>query len=203
VAASQKHSRISPRENTRSSVLWKALRTERFPRVERITFMALFTIAVGFSCAESALSQVEQSQVEQAQIDQTQVDQSPPIAEAAAVSGNSARRVIYSPVKPLAATKELALIREIIEPEILMKIEPTKSKIIRTNYPIVRSAISDPEIVDIQAFGSNEFEVIGKGIGETSLTFWYELPNGQIDYLRYLVEVSDEGQKHKKNEKRY
>ena len=116
---------------------------------------------------------------------------------------NAGRRIHRPPAKPHAATKELALIREIIEPEILMNIEPTQSKIIRTNYPIVRSAISDPGIVDIQTFGSNEFEIIGKGIGETSLTFWYELPNGQIDYLRYLVEVSDEGQKQKKKERRY
>ena len=195
MAALQKHSRNLQREDARNSVSWRNLRAQRFERVERIAFIALFTIAIGFCCAQSAL----------AQVGQTQNDQSPPppTAQANVVSGDSARRVIYSPVKPLAATKELALIREIIEPEILMKIEPTKSKIIRTNYPIVRSAISDPEIVDIQAFGSNEFEVIGKGVGETSLTFWYELPNGQIDYLRYLVEVSDEGQKHKKNEKRY
>jgi len=201
VAALQKHSTILQRENARNSGI------ERFPRVERFAFITFFTIAIGISCVESALSQIDQTQIDQSQIDQMQIDQvqidQSPTAQANAVRGNSARRVIYSPAKPLAATKELALIREIIEPEILMKIEPTKSKIIRTNYPIVRSAVSDPEIVDIQAFGSNEFEVIGKGVGETSLTFWYELPNGQIDYLRYLVEVSDEGQKHKKNEKRY
>lgn len=136
---------------------------------------------------------------------QAQTDQSPPqpTAPASSARGGNATRLIHFPVKPHAATKELALIQEVIEPEILMSIEPTQSKIIRTNYPIVRSAISDPEIVDIQTFGSNEFEIIGKGIGETSLTFWYELPNGQVDYLRYLVEVSDEGHKQKKKEKRY
>ena len=135
-----------------------------------------------------------------------QVGQPPPHRPAAQISTTRIspdRRLNRAPVKPHAATKELALIREIIEPEILMSIEPTQSKIIRTNYPIVRSAISDPGVVDIQTFGSNEFEIIGKGIGETSLTFWYELPNGQIDYLRYLVEVSDEGQKQKKKERRY
>lgn len=126
-----------------------------------------------------------------------------PTTQVGVPGGGPYRRATASPAKPHAATKELALIREIIDPEILMNIEPSQSKIIRTNYPIVRSAISDPGIVDIQAFGSNEFEVIGKGIGETSLTFWYELPNGQIDYLRYLVEVNNEGQKQKKRERRY
>ncbi len=126
-----------------------------------------------------------------------------PTTQISSRPASSAKRLVGQPAKPHAATKELALIREIIEPEILMNIEPTQSKIIRTNYPIVRSAISDPGVVDIQTFGSNEFEIIGKGIGETSLTFWYELPNGQIDYLRYLVEVNDEGQKQKRKERRY
>jgi len=49
------------------------------------------------------------------------------------------RRFNRAPVKPHAATKELALIREIIEPEILMNIEPTQSKIIRTNFQRIRN----------------------------------------------------------------
>ncbi len=181
VAALLIQTKIPQRENACDAFIWREL---------RIAILVFFTIAIEFSWIESAQSQTDQSSLQ-------------PTVEANMVADDRVRNAIYSPVKPLAATKELALIREIIEPEILMKIEPSKSKIIRTNYPIVRSAVSNPEIVDIQTFGSNEFEVIGKGVGETSLTFWYELPNGQIDYLRYLVEVNDEGQKHKKNEKRY
>ncbi len=105
--------------------------------------------------------------------------------------------------QPTGAVKERALIREIIEPELLMKIEPSQSRIIRTNFAVVRSAISDPEVVDIQVFGTNELEIIGKKVGEASLTFWYELPNGQVDFLRYLVEVDDEGQRQKRRDKRY
>jgi len=156
----------------------------------RISVLVLLALGIEFFCLGSVQGQNDQAPP-------------PPTAQVSSVRGREPARMIHFPVKPHAATKELALIQEIIEPEILMSIEPTQSKIIRTNYPIVRSAISDPNIVDIQTFGSNEFEIIGKGIGETSLTFWYELPNGQVDYLRYLVEVSDEGHKQKKNEKRY
>ena len=156
----------------------------------RLVLFVFLATAVEFSWASSAKSQIQQSP-------------SPTAAVAVKVADERVKPASFSPVQPLAATKELALIREIIEPEILMKIEPSKSKIIRTNFPIVRTAVSDPEIVDIQTFGSNEFEVFGRGIGETSLTLWYELPNGQIDYLRYLVEVSDEERKQSKNVQQY
>lgn len=172
----------------------------------RCKFAACLIVAFAFSHSPTLSAQTLNAPTLNDQPLNQQVVQPPSRRPATQVGTNrngSERRINRPPVKPHAATKELALIREIIEPEILMTIEPTQSKIIRTNYPIVRSAISDPGIVDIQTFGSNEFEIIGKGIGETSLTFWYELPNGQIDYLRYLVEVSDEGQKEKKKERRY
>ena len=105
--------------------------------------------------------------------------------------------------RPTGAVKERALIREIIDPEVLMKIEPSQSKIIRTNFAIVRTAVQDPDVVDVQAFGSNEFEIYGKAVGETTVTFWYELPNGQVDFLRYLVEVDDEGQQQRRREKKF
>ena len=159
----------------------------------------ILTVASGLLLVPTLIVQTLDAQA----LDQVQQPPRRPANQISTDRNNSGRRIYRPPAKPHAATKELALIREIIEPEILMKIEPTQSKIIRTNYPVVRSAISDPGILDIQTFGSNEFEIIGKGVGETSLTFWYELPNGQIDYLRYLVEVNDEGHKQKKKERRY
>jgi pilus assembly protein CpaC len=101
-----------------------------------------------------------------------------------------------------SANKERALIREILEPELILRLEPGQSKIIRTNYPIVRSATSHPEVVTIQPFGETEIEVVGANIGKTTLTFWFEVPNGSVHVLRYFVEVDNERVKQKQRESR-
>ena len=97
-----------------------------------------------------------------------------------------------------STNKERALIREVLEPELLMRLEPGQSKIIRTNYPVIRTAISHDDIVDVQAFDSNELEVIGKAEGDSTLTFWFEVPNGSVHVLRYAVEVDNEREKERK-----
>lgn len=103
----------------------------------------------------------------------------------------------------IAISKEQNLIREIIEPELLLRVEPLQSKIIRTNFPIVRTAISDPRVVDVQAFGSNELEIIGKRVGESTLTFWFEEPGKGVTVLRYFVQVIQSQQEHRRREARY
>jgi pilus assembly protein CpaC len=103
----------------------------------------------------------------------------------------------------IAISKEQNLIREIIEPELLLRVEPLQSKIIRTNFPIVRTAISDPRVVDVQAFGSNELEIIGKQVGEATLTFWFEEPGKGVTVLRYFVQVIRSQQEHRRREARY
>ena len=103
----------------------------------------------------------------------------------------------------IAITKEQSLIREIIEPELLLRVEPLQSKIIRTNYPIVRTAISDPRVVDVQAFGANELEIIGKQVGEATLTFWFEEPGKGMRVLRYFVQVTQSQREQRRREARY
>ena len=101
-----------------------------------------------------------------------------------------------------SAFKERALIREIMEPELILRLEPGQSKIIRTNYPITRTATNHPDIVDFNPFDSYEVEVFGKTPGESTLSFWYEVPSGGVHILRYHVQVSNEQEKQRKRESR-
>jgi len=89
-------------------------------------------------------------------------------------------------------SKEKNLIREIIEPELLLRLYPTQSRIVVTNYNISTTAISDPSIVDVQVFDANQIEIIGKAEGEATLTFWYNEPGKGKRSLRYLVQVRKE-----------
>ena len=103
----------------------------------------------------------------------------------------------------IAIAKEQALINQIYEPELLLRVEQARSKIIHTNFPIARSAISNPDIVDIQVFDANELEIIGKQVGETTITFWFDIPNQGREVLRYLVQVDDVKQEQRRREARY
>ena len=102
-----------------------------------------------------------------------------------------------------SAAKERALIREILEPELILRLEPGQSKIVRTNYPVQRTAISHPSVVDVQVFDPTEIEIIGKTAGETTLTFWFEVPNGGVHVLRYHVKVDNQKAKAEQREARY
>ena len=102
-----------------------------------------------------------------------------------------------------AIEKEQALIQKIYEPELLLRVEPAQSKIIKTNFPVSRTAISHPDIVDIQVFGENEIEIIGKQVGETTMTFWFDIPGRGAQVLRYFVIVDDAKQEQRRREIRY
>ncbi|MCA9187698.1 MAG: pilus assembly protein N-terminal domain-containing protein [Pirellulaceae bacterium] len=102
-----------------------------------------------------------------------------------------------------AIAKERALIEDIYDPEILLRIEPAQTKMIRTRYRMRRTVISHPDIMDIQAFGETEFEIIGKKVGETTLTIWFETADRKLQILRYLVIVDNARQKQRRREARY
>lgn len=102
-----------------------------------------------------------------------------------------------------AIGKERALIREVRDPELMLRLEPAESIIIRTNYPVVRTAVSHENIVDVQAFGPDEIEIIGKEIGQATLTFWFEVAPGNVQMLRYFVSVDNERERQVIREHRY
>ncbi len=86
--------------------------------------------------------------------------------------------------------KEAGLIEEVLEPELVFRVEPNQSKVVRTKLPITRLAITDPSVVEVNEFGPTEIEVIGKKSGETTMTLWFAQPGGQTTILRYLVRVA-------------
>ncbi len=99
--------------------------------------------------------------------------------------------------------KEASLIQEIYEPELLLRVEPSQSKIIRTRVPIQRTAIANPEIVDLHVFDNDEIEITGKAIGDTTITFWFNVPGQGTQVLRYYVEVDNAQQEQRRREARY
>ncbi|MCC9602737.1 pilus assembly protein N-terminal domain-containing protein [Stieleria sp. JC731] len=103
----------------------------------------------------------------------------------------------------ISIEKENSLIEEIYEPEMLLRVEPSQSKIIRTKVPVRRTAITDPNILDIHLFDDDEIEIIGKEVGETTITFWFEVPGKGTQVLRYYVEVDNAQQEQRRREARY
>jgi pilus assembly protein CpaC len=86
--------------------------------------------------------------------------------------------------------KQERFISEVLEPELVLQVDPTRSKIVRTRLPITRISITDPAVVEVNEFNTREIEVIGLRSGETTLTLWFEGANGDTGVLRYLVRVS-------------
>lgn len=86
-------------------------------------------------------------------------------------------------------------ISEVQEPEIRIDLIQRRSKLVRTRAPIVRVSIADPSVVETVNFSPNEFELIGREIGETTVTLWFgdaQPSEGQTNLhpvLRYLVKV--------------
>ena len=90
------------------------------------------------------------------------------------------------------ANKESSLIEEVLEPELILRVDPTRSKIVRTKYPIGRIAIGNSGIVDVNEFDPQEIEVIGKQFGETTMTLWFPMADGSTRVLRYRLRIEND-----------
>ena len=91
---------------------------------------------------------------------------------------------------PEARSKESQLIDQVFEPELILRVEPTRSKVVRTKVPVTRVAITHPDVLEVTQFGANDFELIGRRSGETTLSIWFTDEAGQESVIRYLVRVS-------------
>lgn len=99
--------------------------------------------------------------------------------------------------------KESNLIQEVLEPELIFRVEPTRSKILKTKLPMTRVAITSPDIVEINEFSTTEVEVIGLKAGETTMTIWFAAPDGTSTVLRYLVKVGANSEEQRRAEIEY
>ncbi len=94
---------------------------------------------------------------------------------------------------PEVRAKVKDLIAEILEPELILTLDPRKSKLIRTKEPVSRFSVTHPDRVEVVQFSPTEFELIGGAPGETTLTLWFgEQPVGDSRVLRYLVRVNED-----------
>lgn len=115
---------------------------------------------------------------------------------AAAQYGSNIRPVPASYLQPAVVpmpqdtSKADRLITEVLEPELVMELDPRRSKIIRTTKPVARISITDPEVAEVVEFGPMEFELIGGKTGQTSLTLWFGQDEQNRELLRYVVKVS-------------
>ncbi|MBN8627171.1 MAG: pilus assembly protein N-terminal domain-containing protein, partial [Planctomycetes bacterium] len=66
-----------------------------------------------------------------------------------------------------------AQIASVQEPDIRLDLIRGRSKLITTKQPVVRVSIAEPGIVETVNFSPNEFELIGRTIGETTVTLWF------------------------------
>ena len=107
---------------------------------------------------------------------------------------NSLQRVppqIRALANPSAAAlqKQSSMIESVLEPELIFRVQPSQSKIVKTRLPISRIAITDAGVIDVSEMSPSEIEIVGKRAGQTTLTLWFQ--NGEEEtILRYLVLVA-------------
>lgn len=99
--------------------------------------------------------------------------------------------------------REASLVGEVIGPELIFHVNPTRSKIVRTKLPITRVAITDASVLEVNQFSPTEFEFIGRRSGETTLTLWYVDAGGAAGMLRYLVRVAPDDAEQARAEMEY
>ncbi len=84
---------------------------------------------------------------------------------------------------------EASLIKGVFDPKLTFRVDPTRSRIIKTALPVTRISVTDPTIADINEFSPTELEIMGLKAGETTLTLWFKSQLGEDLILRYLVKV--------------
>ena len=117
----------------------------------------------------------------------------PPVIAAPQPNGPAAQApggpggLIVVPVEPV--DKETALIADVQEAEATMEVNLARSKLIRTRLPVSRVSIVNPAVVELVQFGPQEFELIGRQVGQTTLTIWFGGLNPEAPVLRYQISV--------------
>lgn len=98
---------------------------------------------------------------------------------------------VQGPPLPAAngAAKAAALILEDFPIDAQLVIDPVRSKLLKTQLPVARIAITDPSVVEVIQYGPDELEFFGRKSGETTMSIWFNAPNAPPRIIRYLVRV--------------
>ncbi|HEX8202919.1 MAG TPA: pilus assembly protein N-terminal domain-containing protein, partial [Isosphaeraceae bacterium] len=92
------------------------------------------------------------------------------------------------PLSPGARRKVEALIEPETGAEVAMQVAVNRSRLLRTKRDLFRTVIGDPGVLDVAQFSPRELSIIGKQVGSSPLTLWFDGPEaGQT--LTYLVTV--------------
>ncbi|MGC3971054.1 MAG: pilus assembly protein N-terminal domain-containing protein [Pirellulales bacterium] len=98
-------------------------------------------------------------------------------------------------MRPLVRERFDAQIASVQEPDVRLDLIRGRSKLITTKQPVVRVSIAEPGVVETVNFSPNEFELIGRTVGETTVTLWFgdaQPAPGKTPLhpnIRYLVKV--------------
>ena len=82
-----------------------------------------------------------------------------------------------------------------------VKLRVRRSVLLRTKVDIYRTAIVDQTVCDIVQFTPREVSIIGRSVGQTHVTFWFDDAN--MAPLTYLVEVKADAEQVKADEDKY
>lgn len=63
-----------------------------------------------------------------------------------------------------------------------LKVIHRRSRLIQTRNNVVRTAVADPDVVEVVQFGENELGIIGTNLGTTTLTVWFENNRNPLIY---------------------
>ena len=90
---------------------------------------------------------------------------------------------------------------EVIDQSGELEVTVRRSKLLRTDVDIYRTAVVDPQICDVIQFTPREISVIGKGQGATHVTFWFR--DGEHRPITYLVKVLPDPEERRRHEVQY
>jgi pilus assembly protein CpaC len=90
---------------------------------------------------------------------------------------------------------------EAIQQSGTIKLRVRRSILLRTKVDVYRTAIVDEAVCDIVQFTPREVSIIGRALGQTHVTFWFDDP--AMAPLTYLVEVKPDAEQVKADEDKY
>ena len=94
--------------------------------------------------------------------------QAPKVAEVKSPIGNNSEQALDEDENETVGP--FTIYRETEE----LKVITNRSIVLRTRYNLYRTAIVDPSVCDIIQFNPREISIIGRAVGSTHVTFWFE-----------------------------
>lgn len=105
--------------------------------------------------------------------------QSPKVADISVAVGNNSEQALDEDENETVGP--FTIYRESEE----LKVISNRSIVLRTRYNLYRTAVVDPSVCDIIQFNPRELSIIGRAVGSTHVTFWFE--DGTFKPVTFVV----------------